>query len=90
MITIRLSIGGKERYAQDRSKTFDGAFTVVRQSEAKRFDTVRDAHIWLARHGFMRKRRCSRTGLTIYHCLPIPAPFDAWELDGVTRETPVS
>jgi len=81
MINILFTLdGGVERYAQNPSKTFDGAFTVVRETEAKKFETARDAHKFLARHGFMKRvhRRHNATGYTSVNNMP--GPFTGWEL----------
>lgn len=80
--------GGVTRYAQNPSETFDGAFTVVRKSEAKQFETYREAHEFLARFKFMRRRR-SRASGTGFYLGQMQAPFTGWEILRV-GETPES
>lgn len=71
--------GDVKRYGQNPSETFDGAFTVVKREEAKRFENHREAHIWLARFGFMKRvhRLHSATG---YALGKMQAPFTGWEI----------
>lgn len=71
--------GDVKRYGQNPSETFDGAFTVVKREEAKRFETYREAHAFLARFKFMRKRR-SRASGTGYYLGAMQAPFTGWEI----------
>jgi len=97
MITIRFeidtahpntyAIAPVSRWAQDQSKTWDHSITVCRVEDARKFETIAEAHAWLARYGFMRRNCKSNTGFSLR---PIPAPFKSWELEGVTRETPVN
>lgn len=69
------------RFAQNRSETFDRSFTVWKEADAKTFQTVKDAHRWLARHGFMRRstRPFYSTGYTSAG-LTLPGLFDGWEV----------
>lgn len=74
---IRFTLpGGCERFAQNPSETFDGAFTVVKPEQAKDFATHEQAHAFLARFGFMRRGRSS----TGYILGKMQTPFNQWEI----------
>lgn len=50
VIKLRIT-GGVCRYAQNRSKTFDGSLLVCRSSQAKRFKSIRQARLWADKSG---------------------------------------
>lgn len=78
-------VGGKTRFAADRSKTFDYTFCVMEKREAKRFEDHKAAYAFLARYGFMRRGR-SATGYVLSR--GIPTVFSGWEILDVS-ESPV-
>lgn len=50
--TIKLERKGMTSvWAQDRSKTFDYSFSVLRREDAKKFNSIPAAQAWLKRQG---------------------------------------
>lgn len=75
--------GDVKRYAQNPGETFDGAFTVCKREEAKRFEDYTAAHAFLARFKFMRVKRATArraSSPTGYQLGRMQAPFTGWEI----------